>query len=207
MVLCRDIQKYTCPMSSPSSARWRAVSWRRELPWYRLGQPFRPRDIFVGSAQLVQPFCCFCCCFNFYVLYLQLFIYVKRTKFLVCLLNCGCFLVTIYIIFLVNFFTSVLLRSMCAVPSVAVFCSSWFRAFPVRCAGIFWMTSRWFQLSLLFTSILLSVVQYRSPNAVVAWVTKTLCLRNKQKKPTYNYVSIFVFCNCFTLIVFCCFFL
>ena len=40
-------------------------------------------------------------------------------------------------------------RSLCAVPNVAVCCSSIISCLPVRCLGILWMTLRWFQSPLL----------------------------------------------------------
>jgi len=40
-------------------------------------------------------------------------------------------------------------RSMCAVPNMAVFCSSVISYFPGCCSGIFSMILKWFQLPLL----------------------------------------------------------
>ena len=46
-------------------------------------------------------------------------------------------------------------RSLCAVPNMAVFCSSLFLALPVCSTGIIWVILRWFQSPLLLMVSLL----------------------------------------------------
>jgi len=56
------------------------------------------------------------------------------------------------------------LQSMCAVPNMAVVCSSLIDfVLPACCSGIFWMVLRWFQLPLL---LLASLVFLHSACAV-----------------------------------------